>query len=211
MCGRLVVYNPKTTGSLNLLGHEIPPNFNAAPTESLPIVRNNPQTGDKELLMARWGVMSAQPGRPYHIVRKDYLNPRNRFWPLKDNHCLVPAGGFYEWDENKAKGEAPYLIQHDPLEVFYIAGLCWQFENQGEINYGFSIFTTEPHDVVKKIQHRSPVVINESKQQQWLSSNFESSQHLIGVYQGRFSKYKVDPKVVNNAHNKAVDCIKPLG
>ena len=210
MCGRLVVYNPQTVGSLNLLGHEIPPNFNAAPTESLPIIRNNPESGEKELLIARWGVLSARPGRPYHIVRKDYLSPRNRFWPFKNNHCLVPAGGFYEWDENKPKGEAPYLIQHDPISVFYIAALCWQFENQGEINYGFSIFTTEPHHAVKDIQHRSPVVINELQQQEWLNSNFESCEYLIDVYQGRFSKYKVDPKVVNNARNKAVDCINLL-
>ena len=178
MCGRLVVYNPQTMGGLNLLGHEIPPNYNAAPTELLPIVRKNPASKDEELLMARWGILSADSGRPFHIVRKDYLNPRNRFWPHRDHHCLVPTGGFYEWDENQEKGQAPYFIQTDPVEVFYIAGICWQYQRDDEINYGFSIFTTKPHKNVKDIQHRSPVIINSEQRDEWLNSNLKDGDHL---------------------------------
>ena len=151
--------------------------------------------------MARWGILSADSSRPFHIVRKDYLNPRNRFWPHKDKHCLVPTGGFYEWDENRAKGEAPYLIQTDPAGVFYIAGLCWSYQREQQTHYGFSIFTTQPHKDVKDIQHRSPVIINDTQRDEWLSSDLDSAAHLIDVYQGDLQKYRVDPKIVNNARN----------
>ena len=64
MCGRLVVYNPRTEESLHLLGHEIPPNLNAAPSESLPIIRNDPETNERELSIARWGILPFSGERP---------------------------------------------------------------------------------------------------------------------------------------------------
>ena len=213
MCGRLVVYNPRTGDGLNLLGHEIPANFNAAPSEHLPIIRNNPGSGDKELVMARWGILPAwakEPTKtkPFFNTRADNLKPTNKvFWESRDRHCLVPAGGFYEWSEHDKQ---PYLICTDPPGIFYIAGLWRRWKSKDNVIDSFSVITTKPHSVLTDIHHRSPVILKTDAQDQWLSTGHEAGNHLLDVYQGDLSKYKVDPKVVNNARNKQADCIFPI-
>lgn len=213
MCGRLVVYNPRTGDGLNLLGHEIPANFNAAPSEYLPIIRNNPGSGDKELVMARWGILPAwakEPARtkPFFNTRADNLKPTNKvFWESRDRHCLVPAGGFYEWSEHDKQ---PYLICTDPPDIFYIAGLWRRWKNKDDVIDSFSVITTKPHTVLADIHHRSPVILNTGAHDQWLSCGYEAGNHLLDVYQGELSKFKVDPKVVNNARNKQIDCLYPI-
>lgn len=213
MCGRLVVYNPKTGGELRLLGHEIPSNFNAAPSEYLPIVRNNPECGDKELVMARWGILpvwTTEPKKvkPYFNTRADNLKPTNKvFWDSRDRHCLVPAGGFYEWSEHDKQ---PYFIRTEPPDVFYIAGLWRRWKSDQDVIDSFSVITTRPHSVLADIHHRSPVILKSAQQDKWLSTDYASGKDLLGVYDGALSKHKVDPKVVNNARNKQPDCILPV-
>ena len=214
MCGRLVVYNPGTGEGLNLLGHEIPPNLNAAPSEGFPIIRNNSDSGDKELVMARWGILPAwakepKKTKPFFNTRADNLKPTNKvFWDSRDRHCLIPAGGFYEWSEHDKQ---PYLIQTDPMDVFFIAGLWRRWKSKDEIIDSFSVITTKPHSVLSDIHHRSPVILENSEQDEWLSTNYETGKQMLDVFQGNLSKYKVDPKVVNNARNKGADCLSPLG
>lgn len=213
MCGRLIVYNPKTGDGLKLLGHDIPPNFNAAPTESLPIIKIDTETNERELSLARWGILpfwvrEPKKTKPFFNARADNIKPTNKvFWDSKDRHCLVPAGGFYEWSEHDKQ---PYLIQTDPPEIFYIAGLWRRWKNQDFVLDSFSVITTKPHSVLSDIHHRSPVILNASQQDQWLSSDYESGKHLLDVYQGNLVRHKVDPKVVNNARNKAADCLFPV-
>lgn len=210
MCGRLVVYNPRTGGGLNLLGHEIPPNFNAAPSEHLPIIRNHPQTGEKELLLARWGLLpgwAREPAktRPFFNARADNIKPGNKvFWESRDRHCLVPAGGFYEWSEHDKQ---PFLIQTEPASVFYIAGLWRRWRSADEIIDSFAVITTKPHPVLADIHHRSPVILAGEQRGQWLASDYNEGSPLLEVYQKGLEKYAVNPKVVNNARNKAADCL----
>ena len=213
MCGRLVVYNPKTGGAIRILGHEIPPNYNAAPSESLPIIRNNVETGERELSIARWGILpfwAKEPSKtkPFFNTRADNIKPTNKvFWDSKDRHCLIPTGGFYEWSE---VDKSPYLIQAEPLDIFYIAGLWRRWKNEDYVLDSFSVITTKPHQVLADIQHRSPVILNEDELDEWLSSDYESGKHLLDVYKGNLAKYKVDPKLVNNARNKGADCLQSL-
>lgn len=213
MCGRLAVYNPKTGGSLHLLGHEFPPNYNAAPTESLPIIINSAETGGKELIIARWGLLPfwvKEPNKikPYFNTRADNIKPTNKvFWDSKDRHCIVPAGGFYEWSQ---VDKSPYLIQAESLDILYIAGLWRRWKNKDYVVVSFSLITTKSNQAVFDIHHRSPVILDENEQDEWLSCDYESGKHLLDVYTGNLTEFEVDPKVVNNARNKGIDCVQPL-
>lgn len=210
MCGRLVVYDPQTGEGLDLLGHDIPPNYNAAPSEELPILRNCPDSGERELVMARWGLLPAwapDPAKtkPFFNARADNLKPGNKvFWESRNRHCLVPAGGFYEWSEHDKQ---PYLVQADPAGVFYIAGLWRRWRGGDRSIDSFSVITTRPHPVLADIHHRSPVILDKEQQAQWLAADFESGRALLDVYPGELEKYPVNPRMVNNARNKTADCL----
>lgn len=213
MCSRIAVYHPATGGALNLLGHEVPPNYNAAPTESLPIIRTYRDTGEKELILARWGILPfwvTEPDetKPYYKARAESIKPGDKvFWDSKDRHCVIPAGAFYKWSQ---ADKSPYLIQTEPPDILYIAGLWRRWKNRDYAVVSFSVITTISHQSISDISRSSPVMLRQDQQDEWLSCDYESGRHLLEVYQGKLSKYRVNPELLNNPGNKGADCIQRL-
>jgi putative SOS response-associated peptidase YedK len=69
MCGRYASYLPhseiaalfRTQGELPNLA----PNWNVAPTQTAPVIRRHPETGERGLDVLRWGLV---PGAAFHGV-----------------------------------------------------------------------------------------------------------------------------------------------
>ena len=101
MCGRYVIYDQLTQGSLTLLGHEIPVHFNVAPTSHMPIIKSNPESREPELWIARWGLLPnwAKDLKipPFFNARADKLPGNKVFWPSINQRCLAPLAEFYEF------------------------------------------------------------------------------------------------------------------
>ena len=79
--------------------------YNVAPTTYQPIIRQSRETGGRELILARWGLVPF-----FTIDLKDVkglttINARSETittaptWrePFKKRRCLVPVSAFYEW------------------------------------------------------------------------------------------------------------------
>src|ERR1700682_5522225 len=97
--------------------------FNVCPTDTIPILRTNRESGDIELTEARWGFVpswwkQAKPpsscfnARSEEAVSKPMWRQAYRHW-----RCLLPAVGWYEWQEAQrtepATGEIkPYKQPH---------------------------------------------------------------------------------------------------
>lgn len=74
--------------------------------------------------------------------------------------CVVPAGGFYEW--NRAKEKASFQRMDAP--VLYMAGLYQKFED-GEC---FVILTTKANASVAAVHDRMPLVLEENELERWI-------------------------------------------
>ncbi len=209
MCGRYVIYDQLTKGSLTLLGHEIPSNFNVAPTTNMPIIRPNTETQEPELRIARWGLLPnwAKDLKipPFFNARADKLPGNKVFWPSINQSCIVPMSGFYEWAE---KTKFPYFIYGTEEPLLHAAGLWnrWQ-SKEGEVIDSYTIITTTPNAVLADIHHRMPVFLAEKDREAWLHDDYDRIISLLLPYSGGMAKYPVNPKIVNNARNNSINCL----
>lgn len=87
---------------------------------------------------------------------------------IKNSRCLIPATGFYEWDEKKNA----HLFQLEGDKYFAMAGIYSLWKNpQGEILPTCSIITTEANSVVKKVHERMPVIIDKENEDFWMEAD----------------------------------------
>jgi putative SOS response-associated peptidase YedK len=107
-----------------------PPRYNIAPTDQIPIVRIDPRDGEREVIMARWGLipfwMKEKPKVPHINARAETVDKLPMFREaFAKRRCLIPATGFYEW-EKRENGKQPYRFTRKDLEPFAFAGI-WEF------------------------------------------------------------------------------------
>lgn len=210
MCGRYAIYNKSDSDSFRLYNHEIPFNFNVAPTSYVPIIRNDIASHQPTLFIARWGLLPDWAKDlnvpPFFNARSDKLKGNKVFWPSIQQRCIVPMSGFYEWSEHNKQ---PYYIYSENQKLIYAAGLWnrWQ-PKLGQSIESFTIITTKPNEVLADIHHRMPVVLDETNQQRWLNDDYEAAKELLIPYMGRLEKYPVNPRWVNNARNNFKECLE---
>ena len=79
------------------------PRYNIAPTQPVPVVRQNPKEPVRELSLIRWGLIPSWAKDP--SVASGMFNARSETASTKPafadalrfRRCLIPADGFYEW------------------------------------------------------------------------------------------------------------------
>jgi putative SOS response-associated peptidase YedK len=84
------------------------PRYNIAPTQPIPVIRQNPKEPVRELSLVRWGLIPSWAKDPSIAARM--INARSETAAtkpafrdaLKSRRCLIPADGFYEWLRHEA-------------------------------------------------------------------------------------------------------------
>jgi putative SOS response-associated peptidase YedK len=84
------------------------PRYNIAPTQNVPVIRQNPKEPVRELSLVRWGLIPSWAKDPSIAARM--INARSETAAtkpafrdaLKSRRCLIPADGFYEWLRHEA-------------------------------------------------------------------------------------------------------------
>ena len=173
-----------TTGNMPLL----PGIF---PDYAAPIVRNG--QGQRELVMARWGMPSpffALEGRKSDSGITNVRNvksPHWRRWLGVENRCVVPFTSFSE-NEVLPDGSRPpvwFALGKDrPLAFF--AGIWTNWTSVRKVREGettndvFAFLTTEPNAEVGAVHPKAmPVILtNTSEIDQWMTSPLEAALKL---------------------------------
>ncbi len=180
MCGR---FARRSTQKLiaNWFGvpiEELPvfgPTFNAAPQSTQPIVRLGRDTGARELLLARWGLVpywakDQKVGYSTFNARAEELLSKPAFREaFKKRRCLVPADAFYEWQQIGPKTKRPHAIALRSGEPYAFAGLyeTWK-PKEGPPLKSFTIVTTDPNELMEPLHDRMPVILEPSDYDRWL-------------------------------------------
>ena len=207
MCGRYYLEISKEDMSFvgNIDSFEYKTNYNISPQPTVPAIINN------ELLNTTWGYFPSwlkeqDNSRPLFNSRYESLLEKKTFTSaFKNNRCLIPLSGWYEWrTENESR--QPYFFHNkDNLQIF-TAGLFWKRSN-GDIET--SIITREAVPPLDTIHNRSPVILDASQIESWLS---DKDVELIyddikNVNYEDILFHKVD-KAVNNTKNTNASLIK---
>jgi hypothetical protein len=99
------------------------PRYNIAPTQPVPIVRQNPKEPRRELSLVRWGLIplwsSDMSGAAMMInARSETSATKPAFRdPLVNRRCLVPADGFYEW-QRRGNAKQPFCFEVNEGKLF---------------------------------------------------------------------------------------------
>ena len=218
MCGRFSISTPTEILRVRFnvpRAEDLKPNYNAAPTQNLPVILNSEPT---TINLCRWGLIpfwakEERIGNGMINARAETLLQKPSFrTPFKKQRCLVLADGFYEWKRTSDR-KIPHRISMRDHEPFAFAGIweVWKTPD-GEDVKTFSIITTEPNELMKPLHHRMPVIMKQENEEKWLQEiDISEAQKMLEPYP--FEDLEAYPisTLVNNPRNNSEDIIKPLG
>ena len=222
MCGRFALDIPLSA----LAGFfrvdeiiDIGPRFNISPTQMVPAIFNDSDTGRRVLKMFRWGLIpswakDASIGSRLINARSETAAEKPAFRSaFRRRRCLIPTTGFYEW-KRSGTSKHPYHICMRDSALFAFAGLWeqWQGGEQGAVET-CAILTCEPNELMSPIHNRMPVIIEPSEYDLWLDTGVTDTNALKPLMKSypadRMTAYPVSARV-NTPSNNDPSCIVPL-
>jgi putative SOS response-associated peptidase YedK len=133
--------------------------FNVAPSSTIPIVTADP--AGRHIVPAVWGFIST--GRaPLFNARGETVDTIQSFRDsFRQNRCLVPASGFYEW---RTSDRQPFYFERRDGQLLAFAGI-WKLVGN---HLQATVITTTPNAEMQDIHHRMPVILESGSWTDWL-------------------------------------------
>jgi putative SOS response-associated peptidase YedK len=222
MCGRYEVHSPveelarEFDAVLRADPTQLPPRYNIAPSLTVPVIRV--RKGERELAALSWGLLpswskSTAGNRPIN-ARAETLFDKPMFrTAIARRRCLIPADGFYEWEERPG-GKQPWYIGMISNTTFAFGGIWeyWAAEGHDPV-LSCAIIVTDANELLRKVHERMPLIIAREDWERWLDPELTDPQtlrQLIKPYPAdEMRAYRVSNRV-NNARNDDAALIEPL-
>jgi putative SOS response-associated peptidase YedK len=160
--------------------HDWNPRYNIAPTQNVPIIRQNPKEPVREMSFVRWGLIPSW-AKDVSVAAK-MINARSETAgmkpafrdALKSRRCLIPADAFYEW-KRMGKSKQPYCFEVNEGELFAFAGIWDRWKDAiGKAVETCSILTTTPNAVTAVVHDRMPVILDLDSYDLWLDPGMKN-------------------------------------
>ena len=169
MCGRFSLdrYPESIVTALMDAEIEFMPRAEVHPADQVDVVFQG-ETGN-ELASMKWGWERSFAKRPLINARSAEAWDR-KTWAqaMRTHRCIVPASGFFEWDENQPKGHRDkYRVEPAEEDGFAFGGL---YEISPVGGRYLSILTTGANSKMARIHHRMPVILQAYEFEDWFSS-----------------------------------------
>jgi putative SOS response-associated peptidase YedK len=135
-----------------------------APTKDAPIVRFDPETGERRLEVARWGLVPfftkdlTKARKPINARSETVARSPLFKEAFARRRCLVPAAAYYEWRHDPS-GKTPFAIARNDGEPVALGGMWEVWRSGGETLQTFATLTTDANPPLSLIQERMPVII----------------------------------------------------
>ncbi|RVT99533.1 SOS response-associated peptidase [Rhodovarius crocodyli] len=168
-----------------------PPSWNIAPTQDAPVLRLNPQTGERQLNMLRWGLVphwakDAEGAARLMNARSDGIADKPSFREaFRKRRCLVPMDGFYEWQaegQGGGKSRQAFAVALRDGSPMAVAGLWEGWKRpDGEWLRTFTIITVESAGRQAQIHPRMPAILPPELWDAWLGAEPAEPDELLGL------------------------------
>ena len=184
--------------------------YNVAPSLSVPVVRFSKRSGENVIDRLTWGFQPQWAKRSWINARSDTLFESTAFREAaKKRRCLIPATGWYEWQETGGKRKQPYYLHLD--DVFAFAGV-WTARklNESDWQTTFAIITTDAGGVAAQIHDRMPLVMNAQDYAAWLNPLTAEPAALLSPFDAARLEAHPVSTVVNDPKNDTPACIDAI-
>lgn len=193
-----------------------PPRYNIALSQ--PILSLRPTERGNQWVELKWGFVphwskEAKP-RPYGNAKSETVGSKPFFRDaFKKRRCLVPADGFYEWEDVDGK-KMPWLFRLSDGGLFAFAGI-WDIwtDSAGKSIETCAILTTTANDLLTRIHDRMPVMLTKENMSRWMDvgelPDATCSELFSPLAANRMKGVRVDTKM-NNPRYEAADAIQPI-
>jgi putative SOS response-associated peptidase YedK len=199
--------------------YEWTPRYNIAPTQPVPIIRQNPKESIREMSLVRWGLIPSwskdSSGAAKMInARSETAHTLPAFRDaMKSRRCLIPADGFYEW-QKKGKIKQPYCFEVNGAELFAFAGVWDRWKDpSGQWVKSCSILTTSANAITSPVHDRMPVILDPNGYDLWLDpgmNNVRIVSELLKPHDARMMRcYPVSDRI-NRVANDDPECSRPV-
>ena len=165
MCGRYIIFTSEEYREMKAILKEISKHYKVGtgtlnpgeifPSFEVPAILSSDSGPDYSML--QWGFKLPQTKKTIINARGETLEEKKMFkFLLESKRCLLPANGFFEWNEKQK-----YFIKPADLQTFYMAGL---YNSSGKT----VIITTAASTDMIHIHDRMPVIFNKETGRHWL-------------------------------------------
>ena len=194
------------------------PAYNIAPTDRVLTVISGGQTNYPRFM--RWGLVprwSKEISSKYTMInaRDDQILQRRAYTgPFKNQRCLIPASGFYEWKKGPNRSRWPVRFTSKDGEPFAFAGIWERARPGGEEVLSCSIITTSPNELCSQVHDRMPVILPPGLYGAWMDPEEQDAENLLEMLQpydpAMMRAYPVSQDV-NAVRNKGSNLIEAVG
>ena len=195
------------------------PRYNIAPTQPVPVIRQNPKEPVRDLSLMRWGLIPAwsknsSAAASMINARAETAATKPAFRDsMKSRRCLIPADGFYEW-ARAGKTKQPYCFKVNEGELFAFAGI-WDRWNDPSGNWmkTCSILTTTPNAVTSAVHDRMPVILDPDAYDLWLDpgmTNVAVASEGLKPFDARLMRCFPVSTRINSVVNDDEQCSRPV-
>jgi len=203
MCGRFVSPSERAIEAYWQIGRaNMPPLFeqsrdrhNVAPQQGnpdnyIPIVRQN-DAGELEVARVQWWLLPAwNKGRmldfPTFNARVESVKDKPAFRDsLRFRRCVIPAKGWYEWQELKAGNLPWYLHGAKGEEIIHFAGLWarWTDRASGETVDSCAIIVGPANKRFWDLHDRMPFLLDRDTAQAWMDRSLTDADKALALLQ----------------------------
>jgi putative SOS response-associated peptidase YedK len=214
MCGRFTLVTTAQDLARQFeveIDKSLTPRYNIAPSQPILAIRQD-RANKRILDIMQWGLIPSWV-KDLNSWKSSLINARAETigekpsfkGAFKYRPCLIPASGFYEWNEEKQ----PHYFQVGKGQLFALAGI-WESWSRGEDELvTCTIITTKANSVAAKVHHRMPVIIQPEDYDFWLGELDERKKLLANLPEANLDLYSVS-KTVNSPKNDTSECIESI-
>ena len=220
MCGRFVITSPPEA-LRQIFGYieqpNFPPRYNIAPTQPVPVVIL--ENGGRHFRLMRWGLIPSWVKDPRKFTllinaRSETVLDKPAFKnAIKRRRCLIPADGYYEWQDASGRKRPFFIHRRDGRPVGFAAlAETWMGPN-GEETDSVAIVTAPASRDLATLHHRVPVTIAPEEFERWLDGRTNDADDVMpllrGPTEGEFAWHEISTRV-NRVVNDDAQLLLPI-
>jgi putative SOS response-associated peptidase YedK len=177
------------------------PRYNGAPSQLFPVLTNESPLGFSYFywgVAPQWAKNKSIAERLINVRAEQIIEKPVLAKSLKKYRCVIPADGFYAWKKVGKKIMIPWRFVLPSKELFSMAGLWEEYEEDGDAFHTFTIITTVAKGLSATVSDRQPLVLSKEDEAIWLKNDTDESELLALLNRANgldFDGFTVSPQL----------------